>query len=115
MRSQSQVRLQLHDQVRVGISADADLYGVILRPDRIGSRFFRPLLVKADHLAADGFLRLFAGLRRFSHRGIGPKEILPVLEYDLREVAPLDQIHTLYAGRIVGGELAAFPWGRNSA
>lgn len=37
---QLQVRLQLHAQFSTGTFADADFYGVVLRPNRISSRFF---------------------------------------------------------------------------
>lgn len=39
-KSQLQVRLQLHAQFSTGTFADADFYGVVLRPNRISSRFF---------------------------------------------------------------------------
>ena len=74
-KSQLQVRLQLHAQFRTGTLADANFYRVVLRPNRISSRFF--------------------------NRSVCSKKILPMLEYDFRKVTTFDQIHTLYTGRII--------------
>lgn len=48
-----------------------------------------------------GFFRFFTGFSRFFNRSICSKKILPMLEYDFRKVTAFDQIHALYAGRII--------------
>lgn len=96
-----QVRLQLYAQFCIGTLADADFYRVILRPNRISSRFFWPLFIKADNFTTDGFFCLFSGFGRFFNRSVCSKKILPMLEYDFRKVTAFDQVHALYTSRII--------------